>query len=369
MVVYSEENILLRMENVSKNFNKSDGVFNRRKGTVKAVDDVTFSLHKGETLGLVGETGSGKSTLGRLALRLLTPDSGRVVFDGVDITTLRQRRIRPLRRKVQMVFQDPYGSLDPRKKVSSIIAEPMVVHGLWGKNSKRQVLESITKVGLEPEHLDRYPHEFSGGQRQRIGIARAMVLNPDFLVLDEPVSALDVSIQAQIINLLRELQQKETLTFLFIAHDLAVVRHVSDRVAVMYLGRIVEIGPRDNLYQQPKHPYTVSLLSAVPVPDPELERKRTRVLLHGEIGSATDMPSGCRFHPRCYKARLMAQLTDVEKVNDKAGDPLPRACVERSPELEGEDDHLTACHFPEIETDRSGVAAVTPADAELGNAH
>ena len=352
--------VLLRMQNVSKTFGVSEGVFHRRKDTVKAVDDVTFTLYKGETLGLVGETGSGKSTLGRLALRLLTPDTGRIEFEGIDTTRLSQRKVRPLRRKAQMVFQDPYGSLDPRKKVSSIVAEPMIVHGIWGKDGKQRVREIVVKVGLRPEHLDRYPHEFSGGQRQRIGIARAMALNPDLLVLDEPVSALDVSIQAQIINLLRALQRQDTLTFLFIAHDLAVVRHVSDRVAVMYLGKIVEIGPRDNLYEHPKHPYTVSLLSAVPVPDPALERERSRVVLHGEIGSATEMPSGCRFHPRCYKARQLAHNGDVETVPSKTGDRLPRACVELAPGLEGGNGHLAACHFPESDSGRTGQPAAKP---------
>ena len=347
----SDAEILLRMEKVSKTFAKSAGMFSRRKHTVKAVDDVTFTLYRGETLGLVGETGSGKSTLGRLALRLLEPDAGRIELDGTDTTTLSPRQVRPLRRKAQMVFQDPYGSLDPRKKVSSILAEPLVVHGLWDKDGKQRLLDILAKVGLQPAHLDRYPHEFSGGQRQRIGIARAMVLNPDLLVLDEPVSALDVSIQAQIINLLRALQRQARLTFLFIAHDLAVVRHVSDRIAVMYLGRIVEIGPRDALYRAPRHPYTVSLLSAVPVPDPDLERRRTRVLLHGEIGSATAMPGGCRFHPRCYKARLLADRPDVETVALQDGQRLPRACVQRPPALAGENGHLSACHFPEATTD------------------
>ena len=347
----SDTDVLLRMENVSKTFAKSAGMFSRATHTVKAVDDVTFTLYRGETLGLVGETGSGKSTLGRLALRLLAPDGGRIAFDGTDTTTLSPRQVRPLRRRAQMVFQDPYGSLDPRKKVSSILAEPLVVHGLWDKDGQQRLLDILDKVGLQPAHLDRYPHEFSGGQRQRIGIARSMVLNPDLLVLDEPVSALDVSIQAQIINLLRALQRQAGLTFLFIAHDLAVVRHVSDRVAVMYLGRIVEIGPRDDLYRAPRHPYTVSLLSAVPVPDPDLERQRTRVLLHGEIGSATEMPGGCRFHPRCYKARLLADRPDVETVATKDNTRLPRACVERSPELAGDNGHLAACHFPEAAGD------------------
>ena len=328
----------------------------RRKALVHAVDCVSFTLHAGETLGLVGETGSGKSTLGRLVLRLVEPTAGRIWLDGEDLTGLSNRQMRRRRREVQMVFQDPYGSLDPRMKVGALVAEPMVVHGTWRGDGRDRVLEVIHKVGLQEDHLDRYPHEFSGGQRQRIGIARAMALKPRVLVLDEPVSALDVSIQAQIINLLRDLQQESGMGFLFIAHDLAVVRHVSDRVAVMYLGRIVEIGPRDAIYRAPAHPYTLSLLSAVPVPEASRARARNRVVLHGEIGSATRLPGGCRFHPRCYLARIKAGEEGVETV-EREGERLPAVCVHRDPDpVELSPGHEAACHFPERAGRRSEVA-------------
>ena len=347
---------LLSVEGLSKTFHERR-LFSRFRGAgVRAVDSVSFSLAAGETLGVVGETGSGKSTLGRLVLRLVEPSAGRILFNGEDITALSQRQIRRMRQQVQMIFQDPYGSLDPRMSVGSIVAEPMIVHGLWHGARDDRVLEVMRQVGLQAEHRNRYPHEFSGGQRQRIGIARAMALQPKLLVLDEPVSALDVSIQAQIINLLRELQQQADLGFLFIAHDLAVVRHVSNRVAVMYLGEIVEIGPRDALYASPMHPYTVSLLSAVPAPTVDRERGRDRVVLHGEIGSATDLPSGCRFHPRCYKARLKAANLDVETVESQ-GERLPAVCVRhRPPPIDTGDGHVAICHFPELGEDRSQVA-------------
>ncbi|MCB9871617.1 MAG: ABC transporter ATP-binding protein [Ectothiorhodospiraceae bacterium] len=347
---------MLRVEEVGKTFESSRGFLGRRRSTVRAVDNVSFELNRGETLGLVGETGSGKSTLGRLVLRLVDPSSGRIWFDGQEITALGRRRVRALRREVQMVFQDPYGSLDPRMRVGSLVAEPMVVHGLWRGDGPSRVAEVLGRVGLEPGHAERYPHEFSGGQRQRIGIARAMTVHPKLLVLDEPVSALDVSIQAQIINLLRALQREAGLAFLFIAHDLAVVRHVSDRVAVMYLGKIVEIGPRDALYGAPLHPYTVSLLSAVPVPDPQRERGRKRVVLHGEIGSATELPPGCRFHPRCYRARLIAAAARAPTV-ERAGTRLPALCVQHDPGLEPMGGaHRAACHFPERDGQRSELA-------------
>ena len=347
---------LLSVQGLSKTFHDRR-LFSRFRSTgVRAVDSVSFSLYAGETLGIVGETGSGKSTLGRLVLRLVEPSAGRILFDGEDITALSQRQIRGMRQQVQMIFQDPYGSLDPRMSVGAIVAEPMIVHGLWRGGRDDRVLEVMRQVGLQPEHRSRYPHEFSGGQRQRIGIARAMALQPKLLVLDEPVSALDVSIQAQIINLLRELQQQADLGFLFIAHDLAVVRHVSNRVAVMYLGEIVEIGPRDALYASPMHPYTVSLLSAVPVPTVGHDRGHDRVVLHGEIGSATNLPSGCRFHPRCYKARLKAKNPDVATVESQ-GERLPAVCVMHRPRpVDAGDGHGATCHFPERGEDRSQVA-------------
>ena len=317
---------------------------------------MSFTLGAGETLGLVGETGSGKSTIGRLVLRLVEPTNGRIRLDGEDLTALSKRAMRRRRREVQMVFQDPYGSLDPRMKVRALVAEPMVVHGSWRRGGNERVVEVIRKVGLQEDHLDRYPHEFSGGQRQRIGIARAMSLEPRVLVLDEPVSALDVSIQAQIINLLGDLQRETGMGFLFIAHDLAVVRHVSDRVAVMYLGRIVELGPRDAIYRSPAHPYTLSLLSAVPVPEASRAKARKRVVLHGEIGSATRVPEGCRFHPRCYLARLKARSGDVPTV-ERDGDRLPEACVREDPApVRLAPGHEAACHFPERAGSRSDVA-------------
>jgi oligopeptide transport system ATP-binding protein len=350
---------VLQIEDLSKTFGGSWSPFGVRRAPVKAVDGVSLTLRQGETIGLVGETGSGKSTLGRMVLRLIDPSGGRIWFDGTDITALSQRQVRRLRRQVQMVFQDPYGSLDPRLTMEAIVAEPLIVHGLWRGTGPRRVAEMLQRVGLDAQHGDRYPHEFSGGQRQRIGIARAMISAPRLLVLDEPVSALDVSIQAQIINLLADLQRETNLALLFIAHDLAVVRHVSHRVAVMYLGRIIEIGPRDAVYAAPLHPYTISLLSAVPVPDPARERARRRVPLHGEIGSATDLPTGCRFHPRCYKARLVADRPDIATV-ERAGMRLPARCVEQDPMLaDGGSGHQAACHFPETGADRSALAAAS----------
>ena len=348
---------LLEVRDIRKVF-RSGGWFagGGRRSAVHAVDSVSFTLGAGETLGLVGETGSGKSTIGRLVLRLVEPTSGRIRLDGEDLTALSKREMRRRRREVQMVFQDPYGSLDPRMKVRALVAEPMVVHGTWRRGGDERVVEVVRKVGLHEDHLDRYPHEFSGGQRQRIGIARAMALEPRVLVLDEPVSALDVSIQAQIINLLGDLQRETGMGFLFIAHDLAVVRHVSDRVAVMYLGRIVELGPRDAIYRSPAHPYTLSLLSAVPVPEASRARARKRVVLHGEIGSATRVPEGCRFHPRCYLARLKARMGDVPTV-DRDGDRLPEACVREDPApVTLGPGHEAACHFPERAGRRSDVA-------------
>src|SRR5438552_6013580 len=279
---------------------KSGIVLDRHVGDIRAVDDVSFQIQRGETLGLVGESGCGKSTVGRTILRLYKPTGGRILFEGRDISQLGENDLRPLRRRMQMVFQDPYASLNPRHSVGRIIGEPLRSHGLaTSREANAQVRDLLNTVGLPADAAGRYPHEFSGGQRQRIGLARAIAVNPDFVVADEPVSALDVSIQAQIINLLEELQEEFRLTYLFIAHDLAVVRHISDRIAVMYLGSIVEISPADELYDNPLHPYTISLLSAVPIPDPVVEAQRESILLAGDLPSPANPPPACRFHTRC----------------------------------------------------------------------
>jgi peptide/nickel transport system ATP-binding protein len=321
---------LVEVENLKVWFPiKSGIVLDRHIGDIRAVDDVSFEIRRGETLGLVGESGSGKTTVGRTILRLYQPTAGKIRFDGQDITNLREGELRPLRRRMQMVFQDPFASLNPRHSVGRIVGEPLRVHGLMrGKSVGRRVRELLEIVGLPADAATRYPHEFSGGQRQRIGLARSLALNPDFIVCDEPVSALDVSIQAQIINLLEGLQTDFDLTYLFIAHDLAVVRHISDRIAVMYLGWIVEISPAEELYDNPLHPYTISLLSAVPIPDPVVEKERETILLAGDLPSPANPPPACRFHTRCPYVQ-------------------PTRCRDEVPPLRTVMGHQVACHWAE----------------------
>ena len=298
-----ENNRLLEVQNLVMYFPVTAGVFSRKVADVKAVDDISFYIKRGETLGLVGESGCGKTTTGHSILQLHEVTSGKVYFDGKDLVSMKAEELRKMRRHMQLIFQDPFASLDPRMTAGDIIGEPLLVHHLnEGKRYKEQVNELLEMVELEPYMADRYPHEFSGGQRQRIGIARALAVSPDFIVCDEPVSALDVSIQAQIIILLMRLREELNLTYLFIAHDLSVVRNISDRVAVMYLGKIVEITARDELYSNTLHPYTISLLSAVPIPDPVVDSTRERIILAGDVPSPINPPSGCHFHPRCYQA-------------------------------------------------------------------
>ncbi|MFL5766827.1 MAG: ABC transporter ATP-binding protein [Actinomycetota bacterium] len=321
---------LIRLEGIKKYFPITRGIlFQKHVGDVHAVDGVDLEVYPGETLGLVGETGCGKSTLARVVMRLFKPTEGKLYFEGQDISDLKGKELRELRRNLQMIFQDPFASLDPRKTVGTIISEPFRIHKTVPKDKiKGEVQELMELVGLNPEHYNRFPHAFSGGQRQRIGVARALALKPKLIVCDEPVSALDVSIQAQIINLLEDLQEELNLTYLFIAHDLSIVKHVSDRVAVMYLGRIVEMAPGDGLYLNPKHPYTGALLSAVPIPDPRLAAQKKRIILEGDVPSPIDPPSGCRFHPRCPRAQFPT-------------------CREDDPQLESfHEGQVAACHFP-----------------------
>ncbi|MEV0800972.1 oligopeptide/dipeptide ABC transporter ATP-binding protein [Kribbella sp. NPDC050281] len=335
------EQPLLSVQNLVKHYPiRSKGVLRRRNGDVHAVCDISFDLHRGETLGLVGESGCGKSTTGRAVLNLQPATAGKVVFDGEDLGAVGSARMRKLRQRLQIVFQDPYASLDPRMTVTDAIAEPLRIHGRYDAEGPARVRELLATVGLNPEHGNRYPHEFSGGQRQRVGIARALALRPDLLVLDEPVSALDVSIQAGVVNLLEDLQQELGLAYLFVAHDLSVVRHIADRVAVMYLGQIVEIGNRDELFDRPAHPYTQALISAIPLPDPRRERirARERIVISGDVPNPVSPPSGCRFRTRCPK---FAVLTEAEQ----------RLCVEETPALTDRGQgHPAACHYAEVLT-------------------
>ena len=321
---------VLSVRNLQKHFpTKRGGLFNAQRGVVKAVDGLSLDVYPGETVGLVGESGCGKTTAGRTILRLYEPTAGQVLFEGTDIATVSRKELTAYRARMQMIFQDPYSSLNPRQTVGRIISAPFEIQGVEPEGGvKRRVQELLEVVGLNPEHYNRYPHEFSGGQRQRIGIARSIALNPRLIIADEPVSALDVSIQAQVINLLEDLQNEFNVAYLFIAHDLSVVKHISDRVAVMYLGKVMEFAPTDELFEHPRHPYTKALLSAVPVPDPEIERKRERIILSGDLPSPMDPPSGCVFSTRCWKASDRCRLEVPELVQIGPG-------------------HDIACHHPE----------------------
>jgi oligopeptide transport system ATP-binding protein len=325
---------LVEADRLKVYFPIKSGLLRRTVGHVRAVDDISFEVRRGETLGLVGESGCGKSTTGRALIRLRDLTEGKVTFDGVDLTKVSSGSLRRLRRRMQIIFQDPYGSLDPRQTVGSIISEPIDTHNLaTGDKRRARVAELLELVGLDPTYVNRYPHEFSGGQRQRIGVARALAVEPEFIVCDEPISALDVSIQAQVLNLLTDLRERLGLTYLFIAHDLSVVKHISDRVAVMYLGKIVEIGPPDHIYAGPGHPYTRALLSAVPVPDPGAERKRRRVILTGDVPSPANPPSGCRFHTRCWLYERLGKPENCRTIDP----PLREIGV----------DQKAACHYAE----------------------
>jgi len=366
-----DDSILVRVENVVKHFPvKAGGFISHTVGHVHAVDDVSLVIERGKTLGLVGETGSGKSTLARCVAGLIPVTSGRVLFNGTDITKLSRGQMRPLRREVQMIFQDPYSSLNPRRRVGSIISEPFAIHKTaTGAERKRQVQELMERVGLNPEHYNRFPAEFSGGQRQRIGVARALALRPKLIICDEPVSALDVSIQAQVLNLLSDLQQEYGLSYLFIAHDLEVVRHVSDKVAVMYLGRIGEAAPAEDLYDKPRHPYTVALLSAAPAADPDTAAARQRVILVGDVPSPIDPPAGCRFHPRCPKAQEVCSKVEPALVPDNARPQSQDDAGQRAAEtsqsataVPGGWAHVTACHFPVVPGESLAAAGAAKGD-------
>jgi oligopeptide/dipeptide ABC transporter ATP-binding protein len=345
---------LVEIRDLHKSFPIRGGVLQRTIAQVRAVDGVNLRINRGETLGLVGESGCGKTTIGRLLLRLIDPTAGQIIYDGHDITRLNRRALRPYRRRMQIIFQDPYASLDPRTPIGDSIGEGLRIHHLGNSRERRdRVAKIMDLVGLQPDHARRFPHEFSGGQRQRIGIARALVVEPELVVCDEPVSALDVSIQAQVLNLLRQLQRELGLTFLFIAHNMGVVEHISDRVAVMYLGRVAELTDRDKMYRDPRHPYTQALMSAIPLPDPTLRRKR--IILSGDVPSPVNPPSGCNFHPRCW---LRARLDN------------PAVCSDDIPGLRDiQPDHLVACHFAEVSraelAKSSGTIIAPDADAEV----
>ena len=324
----SEDGVLVEVDQLTKHFPITHGlIFQRKIGDVRAVDGVSFVIKEGETLGLVGESGSGKTTVGRTILQLHRPTAGSVYYRGEDLTKLEGKDLRSARRDMQMVFQDPYASLNPRLSVGNIVVEPLEIHGIGNKKSREMRVEQVLElVGLDPQFINRYPHEFSGGQRQRIGVARALILEPEFIVLDEPISALDVSIQAQVVNLLEELQERLGLTYLFIAHDLSMVRYISDRVAVMYLGKIIELAPRSKLFNNPLNPYTKALMSAVPIPDPRKEAQRQRTILEGDIPSPVNPPSGCRFHTRCP---VFGDICDINEPKWREVEP----------------EHWVACHM------------------------
>jgi oligopeptide/dipeptide ABC transporter ATP-binding protein len=350
----SDSDVLVQVDDLVKHFPiRSGGLLSRTVGQVQAVDGVSLTITRGQTLGLVGETGCGKSTLARCIAGLIPVTSGKVTFEGSDITNLSRRAMQPYRREIQMIFQDPYGSLNPRRRVGSIIGEPFAVHKTaTGAERKRKVQDLMSRVGLNPEHFNRFPAEFSGGQRQRIGVARALALQPKLIICDEPVSALDVSIQAQVLNLLADLQDDFGLSYLFIAHDLEVVRHVSHDVTVMYLGRIAESGPKGPVYDSPRHPYTNALLSAVPSADPEAAATRQRIILTGDVPSPINPPSGCRFHPRCPKAQDLCSQQEPQ-LEVKAGDPPG---------------HETACHFPVAQGETFARAGRAGRESRTGTA-
>jgi len=353
-VAADRDDLLISVQDLKKHFPlKTQGLIKRASAPVRAVDGISFDLRAGETLGLVGESGCGKSTAGRTVLQLFAPTAGKIIFQGLDVTGAKGEDLRALRSDMQMVFQDPYGSLNPRQPIGQIVGAPFVIQKKkTEKGIKAEVQSLMERVGLNPEHYNRYPHEFSGGQRQRIGIARAIALRPKLIVCDEPVSALDVSIQAQVINLLEDLQNEFNLAYVFVAHDLSVVRHIADRVAVMYLGKFMEVTDRDVLYSAPMHPYTHSLMSAVPVPDPAKENRRTRILLTGDLPSPINPPSGCVFHTRCPKYRSV--LSDSDK----------QRCTDEFPVLEEKvPGHFAACHFPEV---RADIAAAEDTGLEAG---